>query len=141
MELRIAPARGLRTREAETRRGWLAAAALAVALVPSALGAPPPAARARGALPEPDPTRLALVPPDLLGDALGVGFAPVFDDAGAAPPVASPPPAPRPLFGPDLALAASVHEPSALGLAALSVASLAFASRGMRRSPRSRPGR
>jgi hypothetical protein len=140
MELRVAPARGLRTREAEKRRSWLAAAALALALVPSALGSPPrpPAARVPEALPEPDPTRLALAPSDLVAEALAVGFDPVFEDAGPAPAVSSPPPEPPPLLGPELALAASVHEPSALWLAALSVASLAFASRGMRRSPRSR---
>jgi hypothetical protein len=143
MELRVAPARGLRTREAEKRRSWLAAAVLALALVPSALGSPPaPAARAPEALPEPDPTRLALTPPDLLGEALRIGLGPRLEDRpDALAPVSSAPPEAPPLLGPELALAASVHEPSALWLAALSVASLALASRGMRRSPRSRPRR
>lgn len=146
MELRVAPARGMRTREAEKRRSWIAAAALTLALVPSALGSPPlpPDARAPLPLPDPDPTRIALAPPDLLGEALRVGFGPGLEDGGPMPafdgapaPVGSPPPELPPLLGPELALAASVPEPSLLWLGALSLASAALASRGRRRCPRS----
>jgi hypothetical protein len=143
MELRVAPARGLRREEAEKRRSWLPAAALAVVLVPSALGAPPPqrpsGTLAPEPLPEPDPTRLALAPRDLLADALRIEVGPGFEHRAAAPPpVSSPPPEPPSLLGGELVLAAAVPEPPAAWLALLSLASAAVASRGMRRCPRRR---
>lgn len=137
MELGVAPAPGLRGREAGKRRSLLPLGALALALVPSALGAPPavrpPSTRAPEALPDPDPTRLALAPPDLLGAALRVGFGPRFEDLEAAPaPVSSAPPETPALLAPELA-AASVPEPPPVWLGLLSLASAALASRGTRR--------
>jgi hypothetical protein len=136
----------MRRREAGKRRTLLPAVALALALVPSALGAPPqaeaPATPAPQALPDPDPTRLALAPPDLLADALRVGFERRFAALEASPaPVSSPPPeAPETatLLGPELAVAASVPEPPSVWLGLLSLASAAVASRGTPRCPRRR---
>jgi hypothetical protein len=133
----------MRRREAGKRRSLLPAAALALALVPSALGTPPqpdaPSARAPRALPDRDPTHLALAPQDLVADALRVEFAPRFDDLEAAPaPVSSPPPELPALLAPELALAASVPEPPPVWLGLLSLASAAVASRGTRRCLRRR---
>ena len=147
MELGVAPARGMRRREAGKRRSLLPAVALVAALVPSALGAPPqavaPSTHAPQPVPDPDPTRLALAPPDLVRDALRVGFAPRLEDlAPATPPVSSPPPDAPALLGPELAAAASVPEPPSVWLLGLlSLASAAVASRGTRRCLRSRPDR
>jgi len=143
MELGVAPAPGMRRREAGKRRSLLPAAALALALVPSALGTPPDAeprsTDAPGALPDPDPNRLALAPPDLLGAALRVELGPRLEDLEAAPaPVSSPPPEAPALLAPDLSLAASVPEPSPVWLGVLSLASAAVASRGTRRCLRRR---
>ena len=141
MELRVVPARGLRTREARKRRSLLPVAALALALVPTALGMPPhaegPSTRAPEALPDPDPTRLALAPREWVAEALRVEFEPRFEDLEVAPaPVSSPPPEAPPLVGPDLAAASSVPEPPSIWLGLLSLASAAVASGGRRRCPR-----
>lgn len=137
MELRVAPARGLRKREARKRRSLLPAAALALALVPTALGMPPhaegPSTRAPETLPDTDPTRLALVPRDWVEDALGVEVGPRFEEPEPAP---SPPPEAPELLGPDLAAASSVPEPPSIWFGLLSLASAAVASGGRRRCPR-----
>jgi len=141
MELRVVPARELRTRDAGKRRSLLPVAALALALVPTALGLPPhpegPSTRAPETLPDPDPTRLALAPRELVAEALRVELEPRFEDLEVAPaPVSSPPPEAPPVLGPNPAAASGVAEPPSIWLSLLSLASAAVASGGRRRSPR-----